>query len=89
MLEELHHNLTVCFMREPCGCGHNPSQRYACGGQLASVGMLQREGAGQSDRKSLPSVRSVFVHLSDAGTVEVVVCSTLVGIVTSFRTCRR
>ena len=44
------------------------------------------EGAGQGDRKSLPSVRSVFVHLSDVGTVEVVVYSTLVGVVTCFRT---
>ena len=45
------------------------------------------QGAGQSDRKSLPSVRCVFVHLSDVGTVEVVVHSTLVGILTCFRIC--
>ena len=41
------------------------------------------EGAGQSDRKSLPSVRSVFFNLSCVGAVEVVVFSTH-GIVTCF-----
>ena len=44
------------------------------------------EGAGQSDRESLSSVLSVFVNLSCAGAVEVVVFSfsTHVGTVTSF-----
>ena len=76
--------MTVCFVREPCGCAHTPWRCNACGGQLASLGMLQSVRAKVTASPFPLSVVCVCANLPCAGAVEVVVFSTHVCMVTCF-----
>ena len=75
--------MTVCFLREPCGCAHTTVAMIRMRPTVGQPGHAT-DGAGQSDRESLCSVLSVFVTLSRVGAMEVVVFSTHDGRVTSF-----